>query len=175
MRQIYLVLLAGLIVIAGLILANWRFYLGDSQVGGPIIQLDNLPASYCPAQAEVFHTSSQTTTTRVDVDSCSIISISDLDLANTEEIYVKLPKALAFTVQYSSSVDRYVVGVRVGDATGDNVINEYDAKLIVEHIFTDSANADVDLDGRVTSDDLALARLNEAIGKKRPDGGSWAL
>lgn len=175
MRQVYLVLLAGLIVIGALVLANWRVYLGSSQHDKPIIQLDNLPASYCPSQAEVFHTSSQAVATRLDVVACDVVRLGDLDLANAEEVYVKLPKALAFSIQYSSSVDRYVVGVRVGDATDDNIINEQDEALVMEQIFTDANSADVDLDGQVSSDDLALVKLNEAVGKKRPDGGSWTL
>jgi hypothetical protein len=175
MRQVFLFLLAGLIVAAGLVLANWRVFSGPVSIDGPAVLLDNLPASYCPTQAEIFHTSRQTGTLMATVVGCRIIELKGFGLTNLEKVYIKLPKALAFSIQFSEAVDQYVVGLRVGDTNGDNAINETDEQLITEEIFTGSNNYDVDLDGKVTSNDLTLSKINAAVGEVRPNNGRWQL
>lgn len=176
MRQIYLIFLAGLLIVAAFLLANWRTSVVNQPSDTlPEISLTNLPESYCPDEAEIYHTSNLAGSSRIAVVNCNIISLKNLGLADAETVFVKLPNALAFSIAYTTEVDRYLVGVRVGDATGDNIIDGDDEKLITDQMFGQSRQSDVDLSGEVTANDLALSIINAAVGLSRPDGKGWEL
>lgn len=176
MRQFFLVILALVLVAAALIVANRR--LDRPTPSGetlPAIILTNLPTGYCPVQAEIYHTSRLSGSIRQPVLTCNTIPLRTLGLAGTETIIVKLPRALAFAVYYSQDVQRYSVGVRVGDVTGDNTIDQHDEQLVLGNIFSDTTIGDADLNNRVDADDLALVRINQAVGVNRPDVEPWGL
>ncbi|MEX2012157.1 MAG: hypothetical protein WD970_00115 [Patescibacteria group bacterium] len=176
MRQYYLILLAILLVGGALVIANWRLTTID-QTGEnlPEISLSNLPTTYCPTEAEVFHTSNQLSVVIVAVSNCRSISLSSLDLTSSETIYLKLPHALGVAVEYSDRFDRYIVTPRVGDADNNNIINELDQSAVLEEMFESSSRSDVNMDNQINAEDLALTRINQAVGVNRPDGVGWTL
>jgi len=173
MRQVYLVFFAGLIIIAGLIVASWRPFKSSSQTGS--ILLTNLPSTYCPIEAEIFHSSNQRSASLVKVTNCNQILLDQLSLAQAEDIYLKLPKAVAVKIIYRSENQQYQVGLQLGDVNADNRIDEIDERLVVEQIFGVGISNDVDRDGKITANDLAIVRTNRAVGAERPDAREWRL
>lgn len=177
MRQTYLVFLTILIIIVALLLANLRINLtgnSSNNIKEGII-LENLPMSYCPKEAEIYQDDGIGQINIIAVTNCHIISIVRLNLSGSVSLTVKLPKALAFTINYSEGIDLYYIGLRVGDVTGDNIIDKQDEDLVVSNLFNTNSQADADMDGEITVYDLSLTRINKAVGVSRPDSKGWEL
>ena len=176
MRQTYLIFLAILLVIAGLLVANVRINTTNNlAVLSDGIVLENLPINYCPKQAEIYQSGRANSSTIVVVRDCRNIAFNQLNLSNDQQIIIKLPKALAFTVNYYTGTNRYLVGLRVGDVNGDNIIDEQDEELVTSNLFNSNDVADVDMDGEITAHDLSLTRSNRAVGVPRGDDQEWRL
>ena len=176
MRQTYLVFLTILTIVAALLLANLRINLtgNGSDIKEGVI-LENLPLSYCPKEAEIYQDSKMNQINTAVVTDCHVISTAQLNLSGNVLLTIKLPKALAFRINYNEGVDLYYIGLRVGDVTGDNIIDEQDENLVVSNLFNTNSQADADMDGEITVYDLSLTRINKAVGVSRPDNKDWEL
>ncbi len=172
MRYFYLFLLTGLVGLTAYAIVAWPRP-AEQTIGGQEISLANLPERYCPEQAELLYASNVTAAITVPVTNCRSINVATVNLGERDTVYVLLPRALPLSISYSKEVARYVVSPRVGDVTGDNVINEQDEAVVSDNLFTTATAGDIDLDGQVTSEDLALVRLNYGVGENRPDGKAW--
>jgi hypothetical protein len=145
----------------------------------PQIIFDNLPPLYCPENAEVIITTSDSAVAVLDqsvpITSCQIMELeSILPTAPAEyQISLKVPKAIAVSFQVSLPLQSSVkVPIQLGDVNNDNIIDGSDEKTLTDSLFLDNSN-DLDADGKVSIDDILLVRLNQAIGVNRPDGRSW--
>jgi hypothetical protein len=147
------------------------------------LALMNLPASYCPSQIELAALGQKAITSQTPISAIlSVNHCADIDLGSvltkpgSYQLIIKAPWSLA--VSYSISVPTkgsLPVTLRLGDANNDNVIDEQDQKIISDHLFVQAPadKADVDGDGLVSVMDLSLAKLNQGVGVKRPDGQNW--
>lgn len=175
MRQTYLVFFAFMVVIIALLVTNLRINLDPEIAAKEGIVLQNLPIGYCPKQVEIYRESKVGRSSILAVANCDTISLSGMNLTDREKIVVKLPKALAFEVNYNVGANRYLIGLRVGDVTEDNIIDEKDEEFVLENMFSSNSKADVDLDGTITVHDLSLTRINKAVGALRLDNKNWQI
>jgi hypothetical protein len=172
MRYFYLFLLTGVVGLAAYAIVAWPKAQTDT-ADGQVVTLVNLPERYCPAQAKLFYASNLSAAVEVPVASCQTINLDAMTLGERDTGYVLLPKALPLALSYSKDVSRYVVAPRIGDVNADNVVDEKDEAIVNESLFTNEVAGDIDSDGKVTSEDLALVRLNYGVGLLRPDGKAW--
>lgn len=172
MRYFYLFVLTGLVGLTAYAIVAWP-KAETEQFDGQILSLVNLPERYCPDQAKLLYASNLTTTAVVPVDNCRTVVLGGLTLGERDTVYLLLPRALPLSISYSSDVARYVVAPRLGDVNADNSIDDRDEAIVNDDLFTAKTVGDVDLDGQVTSEDLALVRLNYGAGETRPDGKDW--
>ncbi len=172
MRYFYLLVLTGLVGLAAYAIVTWPKAANQQSVG-QTISLANLPERYCPEQAKLLYASNLTMVINAPVTNCRSINLDNITLGERDTVYLLLPQALPLSISYSKSVARYVVTPRIGDVNADNVIDERDEAIVINNLFSDQLTGDVDLDSFVTSEDLALVRLNYGVGEKRPDGKEW--
>lgn len=150
------------------------------------IELTNLPDQYCPLSAAVVVTDLNAKTPKIILDSevaideCRYITFAKLSGLGSESqfIFVKISKQLAFRVQIDSMKGRYQFAPSLGDANNDNVIDSNDEAQVSSALFSnDEAQLnlnDLDQDKKVSVLDLSLTRINRRAGTERPDGQSWS-
>lgn len=172
MRYFYLLVLTGLVGLGVYAVVSWP-KTANQQSATPTISLVNLPERYCPAFAEVLAASNLSTTLSVPITNCRSINLFNLSLTGNDTLFLWLPQALPLSIAYTPLVDRYIISPRIGDVNSDNVIDELDEDQVIGWLFTQELAGDVDLDNHVTSEDLALVRLNYGVGEKRPDKQEW--
>lgn len=175
MRQTYLVFFTFLVIIAALLITNLRISPNDNYAVREGIVLQSLPIEYCPKEAEIYRESKIGKSNILAVINCDTISLTNMKLIDGEKIIVKLPKALAFKINYNDGASRYLIGLRVGDVTQDNIIDDQDRRFVSNNLFSSNTKADVDMDGSVTVHDLSLTIINKAVGALRPDNKEWRL
>ncbi|MEX1052043.1 MAG: hypothetical protein WEC83_01490 [Patescibacteria group bacterium] len=172
MRYFFLFVLTGVVGLVAYAIVSWPKATDESTASQAIV-LANLPERYCPEQVQLLYASNLTAPFPAAVTNCQTIDLDGINLGERDTVYLLLPQALPLSISYSQSVGRYVVSPRVGDVNGDNAIDERDEAIVTDGMFGDVMDGDIDLDGLVTSEDLALVRLNYGVGPKRPDGQEW--
>src|SRR3989344_3609866 len=146
------------------------------------ILLGRVPDHYCPQQAQVVVTPANSTVIEldksIDVIDCRSIDLTTLlkDLKSPNNLFIKLPEALASKLLLGSATSSYSFVPILGDVNGDNIIDGVDQSLVEKALLSKDGNlngVDVDQDKAVTVLDLSLTRINAQVGVDRPDKKRW--
>jgi len=179
-----------LIVPVAIILASlgvglvWRAHSVSKVSFESQLTLVDRPEGYCPTTVPILVVDAAARVIFnqiISVNDCQSINLSSvMSGANGQlTIYFKPPQALARSVVVNAAqVTRLTEAILLGDATGDNIIDQEDENFVQKHLFSTELGslqkaADLDRDGKVTALDLSLTRLNRGVGQTRPDHKSW--